>query len=166
MLSLNSASANCRLFRSAPQTHWVVAGCLPLSVRQGTIMSHWGKGGLGGFPFYKMTTVYSTFRCRKWTRIAILVAACPGYPCARQLRGPPLSGKAMQYVRGSSLVAKFFHLCLSSVARQCCVTSCTVPVPSITPGTRVPLPSSVACMPPPTGSPPPGMGGRPFQLSS
>ena len=45
-------------------------------------------------------------------------------------------------------------------------TPCTLPVPSVPPGKRVPLPSSVTCTPPPTESLPPGMGGRLFRLSS
>ena len=39
------------------------------------------------------------------------------------------------------------------------------PAPSTDPGRKVPLLSSVACKPPLTYSPPPGMGGRPCRLS-
>ena len=67
-----------------------------------------------------MTTVSRTCQCRKWTRIAVLFAARPGHPSTGQLRGPPLEGKAMRYVRGSSPVAEVVQLHLSSAARPCC----------------------------------------------
>ena len=69
-------------------------------------MSHRGHRGWGRFPSSKITTVSRTFWCRKWTRIAVLVAARPGHPSTGQLRGPPLVGKAMQYFCGSSPVVK------------------------------------------------------------
>ena len=45
-------------------------------------------------------------------------------------------------------------------------TTSTAPVTSAAPGRKFLLPSSVARTPPPTGSPPPGMGGRLCRLSS
>ena len=40
-------------------------------------MLHQGHRGWGRFPSSKMTTVSRTCWCRKWTRIAVLVAARP-----------------------------------------------------------------------------------------
>ena len=124
MISLNSSFTNRRLFRSATMVHCLVYGCLSFSVRQGTRMLHWGHHGWGRFTPSKVTTVYRTCRCRKCTRIAVLVADCPGHPSTSQLPRHPLSGKAMQYVRGSSPVAEFFQIYLSSAARPLCVILC------------------------------------------
>ena len=143
-------------------------------------MLHWGRFGWGRFPPFKMTTVSRAFRCRKWTCITILVAACPGHPSTGKLCRPPLDGNAMRYVRVSSPVAEVSSsvspLPIAHTVSSCAppniplpsppCTPCTIPVPSVAPGRRAPLPSSFTHTPPPTGSPPPGMGGRPFQLSS
>ena len=103
-------------------TEWK-APCHPI-VRQGTIISHWGHLGWGRFLYSKMTTVSRTYRCRKCTNISVLVAARPGHPSNGQLRRPPLAGKAMWYVRGSSPVAKVFQLRLYSADCLCCVILC------------------------------------------
>ena len=121
MLSLNSTSANRRLYRSTPLAHCAVAGCLLFSIHQGNSMSHRGYRGWGRFPYSKMTTVSRKFRCIKCTSISVLVDACTGHPSTGQLRGPPLDGKSMRYVRGSSPVAEAFELSISSAARTCCV---------------------------------------------
>ena len=151
---------------------------LPFNALQGNSMSHRGHRGWGRFPTYKMTTVSRTCRCRKWTSIAVLVAACPGHPSNGQIRGPLLDGKVMWYVRIYSPLAKFVQLHLSSAARSCCVFMC----PSIDPA-AIHSPHSLHCTRPfccsqqecpspvirtlnPNGSPPPVMGGRPCQLSS
>ena len=105
MLSLNYFSDNRCLFHSATLAHRVVAVFRLSSVGHGTSISHWGHCGWGVFPSFKMTTVFRKFRRRKYTRIAVLVTARPGHPSTGQLRGPPLAGKAMQYVRGYSPVA-------------------------------------------------------------
>ena len=103
-------------------------------------MSHRGHRGWGRFPTYKMTTVSRTCRCRKWTSIAVLVAACPGHPSNGQIRGPLLDGKVMWYVRIYSPLAKFVQLHLSSAARSCCVFMC----PSIDPA-AIHSPHSLHC---------------------
>ena len=108
MLSLNSSSANRRLFHSAPLAHCAVSGCLLFIVRQGTSMSHRGNHGWGVFTSSKMTTLSRTCRCKKWTRIAVLVVACPGHTSTGQIRGPPLSGNAMRYIRGSFPIGQGF----------------------------------------------------------
>ena len=59
------------------------------------------------FPYSQMTTVSRTYRCIKCNCITVLVAARPGHPFTRQLREPPLSGKAMRYVCGYSPMAEF-----------------------------------------------------------
>ena len=130
MLSFNSASASRRLFRSAPLAHCAVSGCLPFSLRQGTRMSHWGHRGWGRFPSSKIATVSRTCRCIKLTYIAVLVATRPGHPSTGQLLGPPLAGKAMQYVRGSSPVSEVLQLRLSSTDRPCCAILCPAKDPA------------------------------------
>ena len=78
----------------------------------------------GRFPSSKMTTVFQTFKCIKWTHIAVLVTARPGHPSTRKLRGPPLAGKVMRYVRGSSPVDEGVQIHISSAAHPCCVFMC------------------------------------------
>ena len=121
VLSLNSTSANRRLFCSAPLAQYAVAGCLPFSVLQGTIMLHWGHRGWRRFPSSKMTMMSRKCRCRKWTRIAVLAVGRPGHPSNGQLCVPPLAVKSMQYVHRSSPMAKVFQLLIYSSARPCCV---------------------------------------------
>ena len=80
--------------------------------------------GWGRFPSSKMTTVSWTFRCRKWTHIAVLVVARPGHPSNRQLHGPPLAGKSMRYVHISSPVAEAIQIHISSAACPYCIFMC------------------------------------------
>ena len=104
-LSLISDSASLRLFRSAPLAHWAVAGCLPFRSLQGTRMSHRLHHGWGRFTSYRMTTVSRTCRCRKCTRIDVLVAARPGHPSTGHLRGPLLAGNVNRNVCGPPTAA-------------------------------------------------------------
>ena len=61
-------------------------------------MSHWGHRGWGRFTSSKMTTVSRTCRCRKCTRINVLITARPGHPSTGQLRGPPAVGNSILMV--------------------------------------------------------------------
>ena len=106
-------------------------------------MLHWGHRGWGVFPSFKMTTVSRTCRCIKCTHISVLVAARPGNPSTGQLHGPPLAGKAMQYIRGSCPVAEVFQLHLSSAACLCCVILCPTNDP-----TAISSPHSLDCIRP------------------
>ena len=180
MLSLNYSSANLRLFCSAPLAHCAVAGCLLNSVCHSNSMSHLGHHGWVVFPSSKMTTVSSTCRCMKCTRIAVLVAARPGNPSTGQLRGPPMDGSTCSTSAAVPLRPSFsrsiFPLPLAHSVTSCALpmilppslplNPCTAPVPSVAPGRWVPLPSSIACKPPQNGSLPPVICGRPCQLSS
>ena len=121
MLSLNSSSANRRLFRSALLLYCAVEGCLLFSVLQGTSMLHRGHRGWGGGSSSKMTMVSRTCRYIKCTRIAILVTALPGHLSNGQICGSPLAGNYMQYVRVSSPMAEVFQIHISSAALPCCV---------------------------------------------
>ena len=143
-------------------------------------MLHLGHQGWGRFTSSKTTTLSRTLWCRKCTRIAFIVASCTGHPSTRQLCGTSLAGTAMQYVRSSSPMAEVFQLHISSTACPCFVIifpvndSAAISSPnslhctcfSAAPGSRVPLPSSVARTPPLAGYPLPCMGGRPCRLSS
>ena len=157
-----------------------MARCLPFRARQGTSILHWGYRGWGRFPLSKMTTLSRTCRCRKFTNIAVLIAARSIHTSTGNLHGPPAVGKAIWYVRGSSPRVEAAQLRLSSAARLC-IYSCappstqapspprnpyTAPVPSATPVKKGPLPSYIAHTPPPTGTLPPGMDARPCRLSS
>ena len=62
-------------------------------------MSYRGHCGWERFPSSKMTTASRTCQCRKCTLIVVLVAGLPGHPSNGQLRGPPLAGKYMSYIR-------------------------------------------------------------------
>ena len=62
-----------------------------------TAATRWGR-----FPFSKTTIVYRTYRCIKWTRIAVLVATCPGHHSTGQLYRTPLASKSIQYIHGYS----------------------------------------------------------------
>ena len=180
MISLNSSSANRRLFHSAPLLHCAVEVCLPFSVLQETSMLHRGHRRWGRFPSSKMTTVSRTCRCIKCTHIAFLVAARPGHPSIGQLYGLPWPGSPCGTYADlplwPRLYRSIFPLPIAHAVSSCAPpiipppssprTPCTSPVPSAAPGRRVPLLSSVAHTPPPSGSPPPGMGGIPCQLSS
>ena len=104
--------------------HCAVANLPLLNARQDNSMSHQGHRGWGRFPVSKTTTVSQTCRCRKWTRIDVLVAARSGHPSNGHIRGPPLAGKALRYVCSSSPVDKVVQLHLSSTDRPCCVFMC------------------------------------------
>ena len=121
MLSLNSASAICRLFLSAPFLHIALSWCLPFNDLHGTSMSHCEHLGWGRFPSYKMITISRTCRLQKFIRIVVLVPARPGQPFTGQLCGPPLVRKASRYVRGSPPMAEAYQLHRSYVACPCCV---------------------------------------------
>ena len=122
-------------------------------------MLHRGHRGRGMFPSSKMTTVSRTCRCRKCTRISVLVAARPGHPSTGQICGPPLDGKAMDYVCGSSPVDEVFQLRLSSAACPCCFILWPINDPSaISPPTipelhpfllLLPVGGSLSCHPSP-----------------
>ena len=143
-------------------------------------MTHQEHCGWGRFPLSKMTTISRTCRCRKCTNIAVLVVAHSGQPSTGQIYGPPMVGKAIGTSAvphpGTSLPNSVSCLPLAHVVSPCAPPSKQVPypprtpytelVPSDTPVRKVPLLSSVARTPPPTGSLPLDMGGKPFWLSS
>ena len=139
-------------------------------------MSHWGHRGWGMFPSSKMTTVYSTCRCIKCTRTAVLIITRLGYSSTGKLfagipwPGSPCSTSAdlPPWPRFSSSISP---LPLAHSVSSCSppmilppsptCTPCTSPVPSAALGRRFPLLSPAARTPPPTVSLPPGMGGIP-----
>ena len=121
MLSLSSASAICRLFRSAPFLHISLAWCLPLSARHRTSMLHREHLGFGRFPSSKMITMSRTCRLQKCIRIAVRVPALPGQTSTGKILGPPLVGKSIRYVCGSPPLAEASQLHRYSFACPCCV---------------------------------------------
>ena len=94
-LSLVSASASRRLFRSAPFSHCAVSGCQLFKARLGTVMSHQAQHRWDKFSYSRITTVSRTCWCNKCTSIAVLVSTLPGHPSTGHFCGPPFAGKVI-----------------------------------------------------------------------
>ena len=82
--------------------------CFVLCNSTGTI-GRWVR-----FPYYRMTTVSRTWRCRNYTRMNPLVTARTRYPSTWQLRGPPLARKAIQNFPAPFPAVGFLQLSRSS----------------------------------------------------
>ena len=63
-------------------------------------MLHQAHHGWRKFPSSRTTTMSRTCRCKKCTRIAVLVATRPGHPSTGKFCGPPFAGKFIPKVWG------------------------------------------------------------------
>ena len=108
--ALSYSASRCRLFRSASFLHCAVRQCILFRARYGTIMSHRGNRGWGGFPSSSITMVSQTCRCHKCTHMAVRISAWPLHPLTEQVLGPAFSGNIVLNVLGSSPLLPFNSL--------------------------------------------------------
>ena len=142
---------------------------------RGTACYIGGTVGGGGFPPPKLPRVPRHAGAENGPASPYSLPLVPGLPQPVRSAGLPWTGSPC----GTSAVLppwpwlsnSISTLPLAHVVSSCTLppihtpstpcTPCTAPVPSADPVRKVPLPSSATHTPPQTGSPPPGMGGRP-----
>ena len=97
MPALPPYDVSMRRFRSSPLVKWEVLVWRLFKAAHGTNISQQGHRGCGRLPYFSMTTVYYTCRCRDCTCNPVLIANLPLHPLNGHYHGPVSLRKEIRY---------------------------------------------------------------------